>query len=112
MPAISRERRQRAETQSRASRELHAAQRIDALQVDDARRRDDAFLDEIEQVHAAGFGERRAASIRGQQRHGFFDGLRVDPLEAVHGCSSSARRAASTFAGFIGNVRMRLPVAL
>jgi hypothetical protein len=78
------ERRQRAEAQS-GRIELHATQRIDALQVDDARRSDDAFLHEIEQIHPARLGYRRAALIRRQQRHGFLHRLRIDPLQAVHG---------------------------
>jgi hypothetical protein len=103
-----------AETQPRRLVKLHAAQRIDALQVDDSCRRDDAFLHQIEQVEAAGLRDR--AGCR-QQRDCFLYGPRIDPLQGAHACSSSslrssARRAASTFAGVIGNVRMRLPVAL
>ena len=50
----------------------------------------------------------------GQQRDGLLHGLGIDPLEALHDVSpmSQARSAASTLAGVIGSVRMRLPVAL
>jgi hypothetical protein len=90
---------------------LHAAQRIDALQIDDPRRRDDAFLHEIEQIHAARFGDRRAALILASN-----DTASSTDFASIH-CRllmADPRRAArqARWQDVIGSVRIRLPVAL
>ena len=86
------------------------AKAADVADVDQLRRSDDALLHQVEQIDAAGLDD--GAVFEFSQR--LVDRGAIDKRKPVHASSSwlTFPSAASTFAGVIGILRMRTPVAL
>ena len=87
-----------------------AAQAVDIANVDELRRRDDAILHQVEQIDAPSLDGGAVAELPKSLIYCFA----INVCELIHACTSPCTlpSAVSTFAGVIGILRMRTPVAL
>ena len=85
-------------------------------EIDDPRRPHDAFLHQVDQIDTACLRNDRVRRARCRHQRGrLLDRRGVYPFERLHVetlVKDYSPSAASTFAGVIGSVRIRLPVAL
>src|SRR5438309_4739918 len=100
--------RQRCEMQAIRT-DCDPLKRADVADVDELWRRDDAVLHQIEQIDAARLGDSAVVQLAKSLVHRHA----IDERKFVHACTSCTFPSAlSTFAGVIGILRMRTPVAL